>query len=558
MRKSSTVGISLALVMVFATVAAPLFALHQRDDVLQGGGIRRGGGRAPEPLSDDEIFNDFDKIVDLIWTDEEGDDWGDLRGDEEKPAFITAFWERRDPTPGTPDNEYRDIWMQRVNYANARFTGEGNPGYETDRGKFYMIYGPEALASEQREQRRGGGTLKWEIDSTQNPLLEDKEEVSFARYRGSYSSSTGGIELTEDAFLAGVAVNAYFDARRTNPAAPGPSAGVPTTSAAAPGPPAGVPTTSAAAPGPPAGIPMPPAVEPGAPPAPWSAHVLALRELMGTGTTRQDLTLKQDMSYVPAQHGNTFAIFNFEVGKPGLTFESAGVPGLAALRVFGVLYQKDKTQPRGERSFREIAGIDFNVPADDGDANEISTHSFGMTLVPGGYRLAWGVMDIASEHIVTTSYEFDVPSFTVGGATDLSILSVLIANGIEQRTDAIDVNTVYKGTRVGNLLLGTDLDNLVGRNDSIAVLYFIQGASIDSTTQQAQLEVDHRVLTEASESIARLPTQTLAFYAVQQEIPLAQIEQLEPGQSYRIQIHVKDLISGHEVTHEVPISIRGG
>ena len=553
MRKSSTVGLLLALVVVFATVAEPVFALEQRGGSQRGGGgVRRGGGRGPEPLSDDEIANDFDQIVDLICTDQEGDDWADLRGDEEKQAFITAFWERRDPTPGTPDNEYRDIWMQRVNYANARFTGEGNPGYETDRGKFYIIYGPEALVSERREQADGGGggaavrgraTLKWGVDWTQNPFLDRKEEVSFAQQQRSYSRSTDGIELTEDAFLAGVAVNAYFDARRVDPTVAGPSAGGPTTPAADPGTPLGVPPT--------------PAADPGTLAATSSAHVLALRELMA-GTTRQDLTLKQDMAYVPAQQGNTFAIFNFEVGKPGLTFASAGVPRPAALRAFGVLYRKDRGQPNGERSTREIAGIDFNVPADDGDADEISTHSFGMTLVPGGYRLAWGVMDIGSERIVTASYEFDVPNFTVGSATELSILSVLIANGIERHTDAIDANTVYKGTRVGNLSLGTDLDNLVGRNDLIDVLYFIQGASIDPATQQTQLEVDHRVLTETSESIARLPTQTLASYAVQQEIPLAQIEQIEPGQNYKIQIHVKDLISGHEVTHEVPISIRGG
>jgi len=90
------------------------------------------------------------------------------------------------------------------------------------------------------------------------------------------------------------------------------------------------------------------------------------------------------------------------------------------------------------------------------------------------------------------------------------------------------------------------------------VLYFIQGAAIDPATQQTQLEVDHRILTESDESIARLQTQTLPFYAVQQEIPLAQVEQLEPGQHYKIQIHVKDLISGNELTLEVPISVRGG
>ncbi len=523
MRKSSTICLLLALVTALATVAEPVVAREQR-------GGRRDSGRPSEPLSDEEIFQDFNKIVDLIYTDEERSDWGALRSDEEKQAFITAFWERRDPTPGTPDNEYRETWMQRVNYASSRFAGEGNPGYETDRGKFYTIYGPEALVSEQRQQARGGdaevrggATLIWGIDATQNPFLEGNDEISFALSQRRYSRSTDGIELNEEAFLAGVAVNAYFEARRTNPAAAGPSAGGPV-----------------------------------APPALPSAQVLAMGELLGASTTRQDLTLKQDMGYIPAPQGNTFAIFNFEVGKAGLTFDSDGVPGPAMLRAFGMLYQKDETQPNGERFLREIVGIDFSVSGDDGDADEISTRSFGMTLVPGGYRLAWGVMDIASERIVTTSYEFEVPNFTVGSAGNLSIPSVLVANGIERRADAIDANTVYEGTRVGNLLLGTDLDNLVGRNDSIAVLYFVQGASLDPVTQQMQLEVEHRILTEANESIARLPTQTLAFYAVHQEIPLAQIEQLQSGQNYKIQIYVKDLISGNEVTHETPISITGG
>ena len=69
---------------------------------------QRRGGRAT--LDEEAILEDFDRIVELIWTEEEEDAWDDLRSDEQKQAFIEDFWTQRDPTPGTPDNEFRDIY----------------------------------------------------------------------------------------------------------------------------------------------------------------------------------------------------------------------------------------------------------------------------------------------------------------------------------------------------------------------------------------------------------------------------------------------------------------
>ena len=59
-------------------------------------------------------------------------------------------------------------------------------------------------------------------------------------------------------------------------------------------------------------------------------------------------------------------------------------------------------------------------------------------------------------------------------------------------------------------------------------------------------------------AIARLPTQPLDFGGVQQPIPLAQVQQLEAGTDYKIEIHIKDLINGNELTHTVPFSTSGG
>ncbi len=533
MRKSNLFAVGMSLALVFV-----LFA-----DAAEAQRGRRGGGGAAAALDEGTILEEFDTMVELIWTDEEEDEWKDIDDDavEEKQAFITAFWERRDPTPGTEDNEFRQVWMDRITYANRTFRGEGQDGWRTDRGKFYLIYGPEVIVAQENKQVAGSanqgvsaeqqaGTrmmIIWSLDPTQNPFLDDKDEISFGQFQRSYSRISGGFDYNEEAFLAGNAVKTYFEARRANPGAAGPVAATPAAAAGAPGGGGGAATPD----------------------------MQAMQELMQTGTTRQDLTLTQGMGFIPAAGGNTFAIFNFEVGKEGLTFENAGAEGPAQMLAFGVLFKKDPAAADGEQFLRDVK-INFAVDPSNGDAEETSTHSFGMTLEPGDYRLAWGVMDNASERIATTSYEFTAPNYTAG---ELAIPSVIVANGLEEKTDAIDVNTVYEGSRVGNLELWTDLDAVFGREDTLLVLYFIQGLQLDPATQQPTFEVDHRILLAGTDtSIARLQSQTLQFGAIQQEIPLGQVEQLEAGQDYEIEIHIKDQLSGTELTHKVPFTVRGG
>jgi hypothetical protein len=51
---------------------------------------------------------------------------------------------RRDPTPGTAENEYKEEHYRRIAYANVHFAWQAVPGWETDRGRIYILYGPAA------------------------------------------------------------------------------------------------------------------------------------------------------------------------------------------------------------------------------------------------------------------------------------------------------------------------------------------------------------------------------------------------------------------------------
>ncbi len=85
----------------------------------------------------------LDEEVVYIITTHERDVFLHLQTDKERDMFIEAFWKQRDPTPGTPQNEFREEHYQRFKYANDIY-GRSSPvpGWKTDRGRTYIILGP--------------------------------------------------------------------------------------------------------------------------------------------------------------------------------------------------------------------------------------------------------------------------------------------------------------------------------------------------------------------------------------------------------------------------------
>ncbi|MGB9455405.1 MAG: GWxTD domain-containing protein [Bryobacteraceae bacterium] len=79
--------------------------------------------------------------VAYIITDEERAAFKRLQTDEEREQFIENFWLRRDPTPDTVENEFKEEHYRRIAYANEHFAS-GIPGWKTDRGRIYIVYGP--------------------------------------------------------------------------------------------------------------------------------------------------------------------------------------------------------------------------------------------------------------------------------------------------------------------------------------------------------------------------------------------------------------------------------
>jgi GWxTD domain-containing protein len=95
----------------------------------------------------------LDQDVRWIITDEERAAFKQLSNDEERDNFIEAFWQRRDPTPDTVENEFKEEHYRRIEYANEHFAA-GIPGWKTDRGRIYIMYGP----ADEIDAHPSGGT----------------------------------------------------------------------------------------------------------------------------------------------------------------------------------------------------------------------------------------------------------------------------------------------------------------------------------------------------------------------------------------------------------------
>src|SRR6516225_6489516 len=79
--------------------------------------------------------------VPYIITDEERAAFKKFTTDDEREQFIEAFWERRNPNPGSPENEFKEEYYRRIAYANEHYAS-GIPGWKTDRGRIYITWGP--------------------------------------------------------------------------------------------------------------------------------------------------------------------------------------------------------------------------------------------------------------------------------------------------------------------------------------------------------------------------------------------------------------------------------
>ncbi|HJZ96585.1 MAG TPA: GWxTD domain-containing protein [Candidatus Solibacter sp.] len=168
---------SISCLSLSVLLGVGIFAAPQKDDKKKAASAQRE--TVAKPMSERERRRKEEKLrkeletpyrkwlnedVAYIITDEERTAFKRLQTDEEREQFIENFWLRRDPTPDTIENEFKEEHYRRIAYANENFAS-GIPGWKTDRGRIYITYGPPdekeshpSGGSYERPPEEGGGT----------------------------------------------------------------------------------------------------------------------------------------------------------------------------------------------------------------------------------------------------------------------------------------------------------------------------------------------------------------------------------------------------------------
>ena len=110
-----------------------------------------------------------------------------LQTDRERDLFIEAFWKQRDPTPGSDENEFKTEHFRRVAFANRYFGRDApRPGWQTDRGRFYIILG------EPNDIQRFGGSKR--PTTPKSGSIRERPTLDFRLASTSFSSGKAATE----------------------------------------------------------------------------------------------------------------------------------------------------------------------------------------------------------------------------------------------------------------------------------------------------------------------------------------------------------------------------
>ncbi|MGC2528258.1 MAG: GWxTD domain-containing protein [Candidatus Acidiferrum sp.] len=152
---------------------------------------------------DDQYKQWLNEDVVYIISPEERNAFLQLDTNEEREQFIEQFWLRRSSNPDLPDNDFKEEHYRRIAYANEHFAS-GIPGWKTDRGRMYIMWGPADEVDSHpmggtwdRPMEDGGGsttTYPWETWRWRYlPGIGENIELEFVDTTGS-----GEYHLTMD------------------------------------------------------------------------------------------------------------------------------------------------------------------------------------------------------------------------------------------------------------------------------------------------------------------------------------------------------------------------
>jgi GWxTD domain-containing protein len=480
--------------------------------------------------------------VTYVITDEERTAWKRLNTAEEREQFIEQFWLRRDPTPDTGENEYKEEHYRRIAYANEHFAS-GIPGWKTDRGRTYIMFGPAdeieshpSGGSYERPPEEGGGTTstfpfeKWRyryIEGVgQEVILEFVDPTMTGEYRMTMDPSekdallmvpNAGLTLLESMGMA--SKTDRFN--RTDGTRLGQSIG-----------------------GQPASMNQFERLELFAKvQRPPQIKFKDLEAVVDTKITYNLMPFQVRTDFIKITNDTVLAAITVQLQNKDMSFQNKEGIQQARVNIFGRVTTMTR---RVAQTFEDVVTVD--VPADllPQYLERNNVYWQALPLRPGLYRLNLVAKDINSGNIGTFERAIRIPSFD---DETLSSSSLILADKLEK----VATKDIGKGQFVvGSTKVRPSVNERFRRNDQLGIYFQVYNLGYDEKTRKPQGVIEYALLKDngpqpvfqAQENVADIHGASPQQVTVEKVLPL---ESLAPGR-YTLQVKVTDRVNNRSIT----------
>lgn len=480
-----------------------------------------------------------------------------LATDDERESFIESFWERRNPNPGNPENEAKEEFYRRVAYANEHYAS-GIPGWKTDRGRIYIMWGPP----NEVENHDSGGTYVAQPNELPYVSANGNNEMTTYPFEDWYYNYIPGIG--ENVKLEFVDPTMSGEFRLTmNPCEKDAMAEVPGDTTGCQG-----------------GVSIGPIFNPSSviPPSQNGGEMVStnmmpesmeeftqldtyakifqpppvkfndLRSAVSHRIIDNTLPFQVMTDYIRLTDEMDLVPITVQVGTRNLEFQNKNGVMVATMDIYGQL-----STLSGKVATTFEKELVANVPKDD--FASYSTHQQIyqniLPLHPGRYKLTIVLKDENSGHMGTTAIGIIVPEYP---EHSLESSSLILADLIQQ-VPTTDVGTgefVIGGTKVRPRVGGT-----FNRGQNLGIYMQVYNLGVNPQTHRPNAQIQYELLKGGKsvfstiESAAEIKDASSQL-TIQKTLSL---EPLQPG-DYKMAIKVTDNITKKSIDSSAPFIVR--
>jgi GWxTD domain-containing protein len=496
----------------------------------------------------------LDEDVIYIISPEERHSFLHLATNEEREQFIEAFWQRRNPDPDSPENTFKEEHYRRIAYANEHFAS-GIPGWKTDRGRIYIMWGPADEVDSHptggnwdRPADQGGGsttTYPWEtwryrhLDGEglgENVELEFVDPTSSGEYHLTMDPSEkdallrvpgAGLTMAESMGLADKS-SRFSNTDGTNVAENQPGEGM-----------QGENQNEFTRLDLFAAIMRPPPVK-----------FKDLEALVTSRLVRDQLKFDYRFDFLRITSDTVLVPITVQIPVRQLSFQEKDGVDSASMNVFARI---TTLSGRIVQTFEDTLRADYPTALLQRSLGTSRIYQKAVPLSPGLYRLDVVVKDVNSGNVGVVNTRLAVPRFQ---DDELSSSSLILADDI-QRVSTQDIG-------LGQFVLGDvkvrpRLDQTFAVDDSIGVFLQVYNLKVDDKTHKADASVEYRV-TKEKETVPTLKFEIPADkvpqhgeeMTIENRITLAS---LPPGK-YQLAVAVTDNLAKQTITPTTDFTVK--